>query len=644
MNRPAKFLLVSSLALAIGATAALADTTSRKRKKSLFESIFGSSSSRSDRNERRQRRLFGDKWWQENQRTDSVRIINGQDTRQTKRRKPQVIVASEDDDPEGDPGFGMGNLTYAPDKLVPLGALKLSETPPAETAAKSVYDVLTAPDSVMRTRPEVRDALVDHYKNHGFRPIWVDNGKLSSRGTEVLKLLAAADTEGLEAASYLPASLAGFDAGPPQDDMAAMARFDIELSAAALKYAHDASGGQFDPKRLSLYHDIKPGWVAASQSIKVLAWSPFAADYLRRLHPSHPVYAAMKAALAELRAKLGGNPLIGPIADGPVVRKGNTDVRVPAVRQRLADLGYPQALEAADDTELLDADLTTQLRLFQKASAVVSDGHLGPQTVRALNSDHSAANAAKLLDNMERMRWLPKDLGTRHVFVNQAAFEVKVIDKGVAVWESRVIVGRPLTQTSAFHDEMETVVFNPSWGVPQSIITNEYLPKLRRDPGYLDRIGFKVIDASGKAVSSRSVDWSSSSNRASYGVQQPPGAKNALGELKFLFPNAHSIYMHDTPSRQLFDEDMRAFSHGCVRVRNPREFAQVILGWDFDKIDEYTDSLKSQSIKLPVKVPVHLTYFTAWPDASGEIVYFNDIYGRDKAMDQARSSIVVAER
>ena len=163
MNRSVKFLLVSSLALSIGATAALAETTAKKRKKSLFESIFGSSSSRSDRKERRQRRLFGEKWWQENQRTKGVRIINGQDTRQTKRRKPQIIVASEVDDPEGDPGFGMGNLTYAPDKLVPLGALKLSETPPAETAAKSVYDVLTAPDSVMRTRPEVRDALVDHY-------------------------------------------------------------------------------------------------------------------------------------------------------------------------------------------------------------------------------------------------------------------------------------------------------------------------------------------------------------------------------------------------------------------------------------------------------------------------------------------------
>ena len=136
----------------------------------------------------------------------------------------------------------------------------------------------------------------------------------------------------------------------------------------------------------------------------------------------------------------------------------------------------------------------------------------------------------------------------------------------------------------------------------------------------------------------------SSDSRASYGVQQPPGAENALGELKFLFPNAHSIYMHDTPNRQLFDKDERAFSHGCVRVQNPREFAQVLLGWEFEKIDQYTDSAKSQSVKLPVKIPVHLTYFTAWPDENGEIVYYKDIYGRDKTMEQARSTIVVAER
>ena len=245
---------------------------------------------------------------------------------------------------------------------------------------------------------------------------------------------------------------------------------------------------------------------------------------------------------------------------------------------------------------------------------------------------------------MERLRWLPKSLGHRYVFVNQAAFEARVMDGDNEAWKTRVIIGKPNTQTAVFHDEMEMVVFNPSWGVPPSIIANEYLPKLRRDPGYLDRIGFKVVNQKGKVVSSSSVDWGSYGAKVPFGIQQPPGVKNALGEVKFLFPNAHNIYMHDTPSRNLFENDVRAFSHGCVRVQNPLDFASVILGWDRAKIDAKVEGTASETVKLPHKIPVHITYFTAWPDETGKIQYFNDIYGRDKTMENARSAIVLAER
>jgi hypothetical protein len=234
---------------------------------------------------------------------------------------------------------------------------------------------------------------------------------------------------------HLPRSLAAYDVTIPEFDPGAMARLDIELSAAALKYARDASGGQFDPRRLSLYNDVTPGWVKPSQSIKVLAWSPYAVEYLRGLHPTHPAYAAMKAALAEIRKSAVGAPVIGPIADGPIVKTGQSDARVPDVRKRLVELGYADAEFAADDPEVLDADLSVQLRLFQKATGIKNSGLLGPQTVKALNADHSAADEAKLLDNMERLRWLPKNLGARYVFVNQPAFEVRVMDKGEAVDE-----------------------------------------------------------------------------------------------------------------------------------------------------------------------------------------------------------------
>ena len=222
------------------------------------------------------------------------------------------------------------------------------------------------------------------------------------------------------------------------------------------------------------------------------------------------------------------------------------------------------------------------------------------------------------------------------------------MDNSKSVWTSRVIVGKPLTQTAVFSDQMETVVFNPSWGLPQSILLNEYLPKLRRDPGYFDKIGFKVVNSENKLVTSRSINWYSIGSDSRIGVQQPPGGDNALGELKFLFPNSHSIYMHDTPTRNLFANAFRAFSHGCVRVQNPREFAQVLLGWSQDKVDENlavgAETGESTNVDLKVKVPVHLTYFTAWPDETGKISYFSDFYERDKTMLQARNIVRTGKR
>lgn len=640
MNRTGKHLVISALALMVATGTAFADSKSaeRNRKTSFFDRLF-KAPSKSTTEKRKRRTLFGSNWWDSGY--DS-RVVNGQEN----ARKRRNVARLGDGDPEGDPGIGMGNLTYAPDQTQQLAGLKFAETRPLTPDAAAIYDALTAPESTARVIPAIRETLAEHYRQQGFKPLWIKDGQLAPRATAMLKVMSEADAEGLEAARYLPPSLSTFDATPPSYDPAAMARLDVEITAMALRYAREASGGQFDPRRLSLYNDITPSAVAPSLAMKILAWSPFPAEYLKSLQPTHEAYAAMKVALAELRAQSETAPPPEPIADGKIVKVGKSDERIDAVRQRLADLGYPGALMAEGLSEVLDADLSAQLRLFQKASGIKPTGLLGPQTVAALNDQNQnrEREIAKLLDNMERMRWLPKSLGSRYVFVNQAAFEVRVMDNGREVWQSRVIVGRPMTQTAAFHDEIETVVFNPSWGVPQSIIVNEYLPKLRNDPNYLDRMGFKVVNAQGRVVSSDSVDWWGYSTRSPVGIQQPPGSDNALGELKFLFPNSHDIYMHDTPSRQLFDKDERAFSHGCVRVENPREFATILLGWDPAKVDDTTDSGRSQSIKLPEKVPVHITYFTAWPDESGKIRYFNDIYDRDKTMDNARSAITLAQR
>ncbi len=668
MKRTALLVTMSALALSLVATSDVSAET-RRKKQGLFENVFGVP----QREEVRRRKANrgepvkarrGSGKWQDNQfsgsrsdrqiareatrraNEDDVRIINGQRgeaARKQKQGKPRNVIQVADSDPEGDPGFGMGNLTYMAPKLVPVTGLQIKEVRPADAAAGLIHDAFTATEPTIRATAEVRDAVVALYRQQNFRPMWTEGGVLSARGASVLRVLSQADAEGLEASAYLPASMETFDQTPPAHDPAAMARLDIELSIAALNFARDASGGRFDPRKLSLYHDVTPQTVPAATAAKVLAYSPYPAEYLQALHPVHPAYAAMKTALAELRKSEREGIIANPIPDGNIVKKGKSDARIPAVRDRLAELGYAAQLPEEGNPELLDAELSIQMRLFQKASGIKASGALGPQTVAALNANHASRDIPRLLNNIERLRWLPKNLGSRHVFVNQAAYRAWVMDSGKEVWSTRVIVGRPYTQTNVFHDEMETVVFNPSWGVPPSIIANEYLPKLRRDPGYLDRIGFKVVNAKGKVVSSRSVSWASYGSKVPFGILQPPGGENALGEIKFLFPNTHNIYMHDTPSRNLFEKDERAFSHGCVRVQNPREFASVLLGWSAEEVASHIGTPQSENVKLAQKIPVHLTYFTAWPDETGKMHYFADIYGRDKTMENARSATVLAK-
>jgi murein L,D-transpeptidase YcbB/YkuD len=635
-------VLVALSAMMLAGTA-LAEKPVRKHKPGFLEQLFGTSSSHPTTKKRRS--LFGsfkdDPFYVEDETSGS--------------RKGRVVIV--DADPEDAvPGYGMGNLTYVPPKMVALSGVSLATAAPADPAAAAVYGQLTAEGPSLRVLPAARDALLAQYAAQDYRPIWLKDGKLTQRGQDVLKLLAASAEDGLQPQTYLPTGLASFDSPLPENDPAAMARLDIDLSAASLRYARDASGGQFDPALLSRYNDLQPPWVAPAQALRVIAFSPFAADYLQGLNPAHPAFAAMKKALAALRAEQDA-PKPDKIADGELVKKGDADDRIPAVRARLKELGFAAAAAAEADSEVvdaapsveagsdvLDAELSVQLRLFQKQAGVKVTGALGPQTVAALNNAGTSGSVDKLLDNMERLRWLPRDLGRRYVFVNQAAFQASVIKDGKPEWTTRVIVGKPDTQTSVFNDEMEMVVFNPSWGVPPSIIANEYLPKLRQDPGYLDRMGFKVVTQQGKVVSSRAINWDSYGSKIPYGIQQPPGVKNALGELKFLFPNAHDIYMHDTPSRELFERDMRAFSHGCVRVQNPREFASVVLGWTPEEVAAKVETRASETVRLKEKLPVHITYFTAWPDEAGNMVYFNDIYGRDKPIENARSATLVAQR
>ena len=305
---------------------------------------------------------------------------------------------------------------------------------------------------------------------------------------------------------------------------------------------------------------------------------------------------------------------------------------------------FGEVLARLGGSEAYDKELVPVIQAKQKALGLKDDGVIGPRTVSALAGTSKADRIDKVTIALEQLRWLPSELGATRVFINQPAFMATYSEGGEVKLETRTVIGKTSNQTSFFYDEIEQVDYNPYWGVPQSIIVNEMLPRLRRDPGYLDRAGYEVTDAKGRRISSSSINWGAYGAKVPYNVRQTPSEANALGELKILFPNKHAIYMHDTPSKDLFSRDSRAFSHGCVRLQDPRGMAAAVLGTSVDYVAQKLKQGHS-SEKVTRKIPVYVAYFTAWPNAAGQVEYFGDVYDRDTRLktaiektDQARAA------
>jgi L,D-transpeptidase YcbB len=619
---------------------------------------------------------------------------------------PQVREVVEEDTSGPDDGEGeiAEVYTYRPEPLVQLADPKAGAAHPPkldDPMAQSLWQRLRDGTSGARATAAQRKAVLAFYEARGFTPIWVDRNGIEQRVGKLRHYFTAAAREGLDPKDYTVAADVGhLDQLTESEKVRTLTRYDIQLTVAALRYAQHASGGRILPNRLSGYHDLNPPTVAGDAALAALAASPTPERYLASLHPVHPAYAAFRRALA-MQGAGSEEAETPPIDSGPTIREGQRDDRVPLIRKRLARLGFltlpGEALDdsgvevtplaageqPADDPSDDDAVASTDqvdpgspgfgttdgatgaaaddldgdpaatlfsetdaeaLRGFQEQSGLRADGILGNATIARLNETGEQKQVSRILYSMERLRWMPRDFGSRYVLVNQAAFELQVVDHDRSIWQTRIIVGKPNTQTAVFSDVMETVEFNPYWGVPQSIIIKEMLPRLRRDPSYLDRLGYEVRDGRGREISSSYVDWSRYSTRVPLSVRQPPGDDNALGVVKFLFPNSHAIYMHDTPTRSLFEKKVRAFSHGCVRVQNPREFAELVLGWDSDRVEEAIYRGDNQAVKLSRKLPVHLAYFTAWPDESGRIIMYPDIYGRDAQLEKALGEGAVALR
>ena len=512
-----------------------------------------------------------------------------------------------------------------------------------DSLAQTIFDVLQGGKLAIRVSKKQKEAIVKFYKQRNFAALWSDMDGVKSPGRKMLAYFSKAESDGLRAAQYLPNNLSGFndDLSLVESDLEALAKFDINLTAMAVRYGQHASGGRIIPNRLSGYHDLRPPRTGAKRILNKLAGLVKSDDvnagvhFMASLHPSHKSYVSFKSALALIDGKVVDKQLPF-IRSGGVVKFGQSDARIGLIRARLETAGLLSKDTEDDyvlDKNIYDDVMLVAVKKYQKSKGLRADGIIGGRTFSSFNRRKNVNKRNRLVLNMERMRWMPRHFGSRHVFVNQAAFQLQVMRNNRQVWQTRVVVGKPKNQTSFFIDKMETVVFNPYWGVPQSIITKEMLPRLQANASYLDNKGFEVYNSRGKKVRSSSVDWYNyGGSRVPFSVRQPPSGRNALGRIKFLFPNKHAIYLHDTPSKHLFARSQRAYSHGCVRVKNPLKFAEKVLGWSRARIDTKIATGKNGSVRLKKTIPVYLTYFTAWADQRGKVHYYGDVYGRRSAL------------
>ncbi len=484
---------------------------------------------------------------------------------------------------------------------------------PAPAAAAPVTPVEPLPAAIAarladnaplltRLTTKEREAIKAFYNARTDRPIWIADGVWTPEAKAVAARLAAAGEDGLDARAYPVPSLA------EHPDDKAVADADLRLSAAAVLYARDARGGRVNASSISRLITPTLDLPAADAVLtKLTEAGPKAAEALQAFNPSTKGYLALKAQLASLR---GPRSVKTPLAlpPGPTLKLGMRDPRVPALRSYFG-LGD----QAAGEANTYDAGLEAAVAKFQRERGLPGKGELNKRTVVALADAGRPAkpgDEAELLVNMERWRWLPSDLGSDYVLVNVPEFRLRIVRGGVVRDEARVIVGKPESPTPIFSGLMEYAVVNPSWYVPPSILKT-MVPKLASYGGKTWG-GYEIVRRGGHIS-----------------LRQPPGEKNALGFIKFMFPNQHAVYLHDTPNRSLFSASTRAFSHGCVRVDDPFRFADAVLpDWSEERLKRLIGK-GEKTIRLPQKLPVHIAYFTTFVDENGTLRRIPDLYGYD---------------
>lgn len=478
-----------------------------------------------------------------------------------------------------------------------------------------------------------RAALAAHYEKTVGEALWVSRSGFNDAARSLIAEIEKASEWGLNANDFIVPQLATGNGDATFGDLAAA---EVRLSLAAMEYARHARGDRINTpvEQLSSYIDRKPQIIDAPKALAALLAAPDKGEYLRSLHPKHPQFALLRQKLAELRARQRDGTLPQPVPMGPKLTPGKEHAHIVLVRNLM---GTPVPARKADGTPArdtyFDEDLARAIidyktkQQIEPATATITD------TLRKSLNGRAILDENTLIANMEQWRWMPEDLGTTHVWVNIPEFLVRVKKDGATLHEERIVTGRYETQTPIFSNRMRTVVFQPYWNVPDSIKVNELLPGLRAGRNPIAEQGLEVKRGN-QLVDATQIDWSRQDIR-NYHIYQPPGPKNVLGVVKFLFPNKHAVYLHDTPAKKLFNERLRTFSHGCMRVRDPVRLAEVIMaedkGWASANVQQLvSEGPPDNEVKLDKPIPVHVTYFTTWVNDDGTAAAFPDIYGHEK--------------
>ena len=476
--------------------------------------------------------------------------------------------------------------------------------------------------------------LTEIYEQQNFRRLWIDPDTI----LHLLDAIRNIKDDGLHPEDYHLKELLLYHQAIQAigtEDPWLSTDLDILLTDSFIRLAYHLFFGKVDPTTFN------PGW-NLSRQLKSRNPARVFLEIIRAgsirstidsLKPKYPAYLRLKAALAKYRKiQLEGG--WSHIPEGDVLRRGDRNPRIAIIRKRLALTDEMPA--GSDDPEFFDETLERAVKRFQTRQEIDPDGAVDRPTLMELNYPVEW-RIDQIRANLERMRWFLHDLPEQFVVADIAGFTISYYNRNRIIWKARAQVGDPFTQTPCFKADIKYMVLNPSWTIPPEIAKNDYLPMLRDNPDYLNQAGLKIVDKKGKTVNPDNINWSRYANRAfPFKFYQQPGPTNPLGRIKFICPNPFYVYLHDTPEKERFSESWRAFSHGCIRVDKPIEFAELLMGnkalWGLEKIKKIVASGKTQTIFLPRKIPVMFLYVTVLAEQNGMIHFRDDLYGRDEAI------------